>query len=153
MHLQHVSENRILDALPGDVRGRLLPQMARIVMPLGMTIHETGHELRHIFFPIDSIVALVCVMTDGAATECAMVGNEGAIGLPLFMGGETTTNRAVVQSAGAAYRLTRQHLEDELRRDDTLLTLLLRYAQSLLVQTIQTAVCNRHHTLDQQLCR
>ncbi len=153
MPLHNVSENRILKALPADVRERLRPRMARITMPLGMTIHETGHELHHIYFPIDSIVSVVCVTRDGAATECAMVGNEGAIGLPLFMGDEKTTNRAVVQSAGGAYRLTRQQLNDELRRDGTLLTLLLRYAQSLIVQTVQMAVCNRHHTLDQQLCR
>jgi CRP-like cAMP-binding protein len=146
-------ENHILDALPSDERDRLFPHMKLIEMPLGMALYESGDELRYIYFPIDSIVSLLYVMKNGASAEIAVVGNEGAIGLALFMGGETTPNRAVVQSAGAAYRLPGQRLKAEFNRHGNLLHVLLRYTQSLITQMAQTAVCNRHHTLDQQLCR
>jgi CRP-like cAMP-binding protein len=122
-------------------------------MPLGMVLYESGDELHHIYFPIDSIVSLLYVLEDGASAEIAVVGNEGAIGVALFMGGETTPNRAIVQSAGFAYRLTSARLKDEFSRHGNMLHVLLRYTQSLITQMAQTAVCNRHHSLDQQLCR
>jgi len=146
-------ENQILDALPADERDRLFPHMTLIEIPLGMVLYESGDTLRHIYFPIDSIVSLLYVLKNGASAEIAVVGNEGAIGLALFMGGETTPNRAIVQSAGFAYRLTDQRLKDEFNRHGSMLHVLLRYTQSLITQMAQTAVCNRHHTLDQQLCR
>jgi CRP-like cAMP-binding protein len=146
-------ENHILDALAAEERDRLFPHMKLIEMPLGMVLYESGDQLRHIYFPTDSIVSLLYVLESGASAEIAVVGNEGAIGLALFMGGETTLNRAVVQSAGFAYRLTRQRLKAEFHRHGNLLHVLLRCTQSLITQMAQTAVCNRHHSLDQQLCR
>jgi CRP-like cAMP-binding protein len=122
-------------------------------MPLGMVLYESGHELRHVYFPTTAIVSLLYVMLDGASAEIAVVGNEGIIGVALFMGGETMPNRAVVQSAGHAYRLKGQLLKQEFNRSGELQHLLLRYTQALLTQMAQTAVCNRHHSLDQQLCR
>ncbi len=118
-----------------------------------MVLYESGEALRHIYFPIDSIVSLLYVMKDGASAEIAIVGNEGAIGVSLFMGGETTPSRAIVQSAGFAYRLTGRRLKQEFERHGRLLHVLLRYTQSLITQMAQTAVCNRHHSVDQQLCR
>ena len=146
-------ENHILGALPAEERARLFPHLTLIEMPLGMVLYESGHELRHIYFPTDSIVSLLYVMRDGASAEIAVVGNEGAIGVALFMGGETTPSRAIVQSAGFAYQLAGQRLKDEFSRHGNLLHVLLRYTQSLITQMAQTAVCNRHHTVDQQLCR
>ena len=146
-------ENHILDALPTDERDRLFPHMDLVEMPLGMALYESGDKMRHIYFPIDSIVSLLNVMKNGASAEIAVVGNEGAIGVSLFMGGETTPSRAVVQSAGSAYRLSSRRLKDEFERHGQMLHLLLRYTQSLITQMAQTAVCNRHHSLDQQLCR
>jgi len=122
-------------------------------MPFGMVLYESGVVLRHIYFPIDSIVSLLHVLNNGASAEIAVVGNEGAVGVSLFMGGETTPSRAVVQSAGSAYRLSRARLKGEFGRHGQLLAVLLRYTQSLITQMAQTAVCNRHHALDQQLCR
>src|SRR6187401_3476367 len=146
-------ENHILDALPAEERERLFPHLELVSMPLGMVLYESGAALRHIYFPTDSIVSLLYVMKDGASAEIAVVGNEGAIGVALFMGGETTPSRAVVQSAGSAYRLSRARLKQEFSRHGQLLHVLLRYTQSLITQMAQTAVCNRHHALDQQLCR
>jgi CRP-like cAMP-binding protein len=146
-------QNHLLDALPVEERDRLFPHMKLVAMPLGMVLYESGDKLRHIYFPIDSIVSLLYVLRNGASAEIAVVGREGAIGVALFMGGETTPNRAIVQSAGFAYRLTRQRLKDEFSRHGNLLHVLLRYTQSLITQMAQTAVCNRHHSLDQQLCR
>ena len=122
-------------------------------MPLGHVLYESGSELRHVYFPTTSIVSLLYVMEDGASAEIAVVGNEGMVGVALFMGGETTPSRALVQSAGHAYRLRGQLLKDEFHRATELQHLLLRYTQALLTQMAQTAVCNRHHTVDQQLCR
>ena len=122
-------------------------------MPLGMVLYESGAALRHIYFPTNSIVSLLYVMQDGASAEIAVVGNEGVIGVSLFMGGETTPSRAIVQSAGYAYRLTGARLKQEFSRHGEMLHVLLRYTQSLMTQMSQTAVCNRHHSLDQQLCR
>jgi CRP-like cAMP-binding protein len=146
-------DNHILDALPPMERERLFPHMKLVDMPLGMVLYESGAALRHIYFPTNSIVSLLYVMRDGASAEIAVVGNEGAIGVSLFMGGETTPSRAIVQSAGQAYRLPGSKLKVEFSRHGEMLHILLRYTQSLLTQMAQTAVCNRHHTLDQQLCR
>ena len=148
-----LQENHILAALPEEVRKRLHPQMELVPMPLGKVLYESGDTLRHVYFPIDCIVSLLYVMEDGASAEISVVGNEGILGVALFMGGESTPSRAIVQSAGAAYRLPGQILKDEFNRHGALLVLMLRYTQALLTQMAQTAVCNRHHTIDQQLCR
>ncbi|MEO8467001.1 MAG: Crp/Fnr family transcriptional regulator [Gammaproteobacteria bacterium] len=146
-------ENHILEALPDAEQARLFPHLKLVPMPLAMVLYESGDALRHVYFPTDSIVSLLYVMKDGASAEIAVVGNEGAIGVSLFMGGETTPSRAIVQSAGSAYRLTGARLKAEFNRHGEMLHLLLRYTQSLITQMAQTAVCNRHHSLDQQLCR
>ncbi|WP_029134938.1 Crp/Fnr family transcriptional regulator [Sedimenticola selenatireducens] len=154
MHDPHApSQNHLLAALPKEDIGRLLPHLELVPMPLGDVLYESGVELRHVYFPTTSIVSLLYVMLDGASAEIAVVGNEGVIGVALFMGGETMPNRAVVQSAGHAYRLKGQLLKQEFNRSGDLQHLLLRYTQALLTQMAQTAVCNRHHSLDQQLCR
>jgi CRP-like cAMP-binding protein len=145
--------NRILRALPEAERERLYPHLHHVVMPFGTVLYESGAVLRHIYFPVDSIVSLLYVLNNGASAEIAVVGNDGAVGVSLFMGGETTPSRAVVQSAGSAYRLSRARLKQEFSRHGELLHVLLRYTQSLITQMAQTAVCNRHHALDQQLCR
>jgi CRP-like cAMP-binding protein len=145
--------NQILAALPPAERERLDPHLKLVEMRFGMVLYESGIVLRHIYFPVDSIVSLLYVLNNGASAEIAVVGNEGAVGVSLFMGGETTPSRAVVQSAGSAYRLSRARLKDEFSRHGQLLHVLLRYTQSLITQMAQTAVCNRHHALDQQLCR
>jgi hypothetical protein len=131
----------------------LFPHLKLVTLPLGKVLYESGDTLRHIYFPIDSIVSLLYVFRDGASAEIAVVGNDGAIGVALFMGGETTTNRAIVQSAGSAYRLRGGRLKEEFGRHGETLHTLLRYTQALLTQMAQTAVRNRHHTVDQQLCR
>ncbi|RCX32748.1 Crp/Fnr family transcriptional regulator [Thioalbus denitrificans] len=146
-------QNHLLAALPAEEFARLEPGLELVPLPLGQVIYESGSELRHVYFPTDSIVSLLYVMEDGASAEIAVVGNEGIIGVALFMGGETMPNRALVQSAGHAYRLKGQLLKDEFNHSGGLQHLLLRYTQALLTQMGQTAVCNRHHTLDQQLCR
>ncbi len=146
-------ENHILDALEDAERDRLLPHLTQVPMTLGSVLYESGAALRHIYFPTDSIVSLLYVMEDGASAEIAVVGNEGAIGIALFMGGETTPSRAVVQSAGSAYRLPAGRLKQEFNRHGHMTLVLLRYTQALITQMAQTAVCNRHHTVDQQLCR
>jgi len=145
--------NHILAALPRAARARLFPYLKLVPLPLGTVLYDSGDTLNHIYFPTDSIVSLLYVMESGASAEIAVVGNEGVIGIALFMGGETTPSRATVQSAGSAYRLTRKRLKDEFNRHGDLLQVLLRYTQSLITQMSQTAVCNRHHTVDQQLCR
>jgi CRP-like cAMP-binding protein len=149
----HPRDNHILEALPHLERERLFPHLQLVPMPLGKVLYESGAALRHIYFPTDSIVSLLYVMQDGASAEIAVVGREGAVGVSLFMGGESTPSRALVQSAGHAYRLSRARLKAEFNRHGELLHVLLRYTQSLLTQMAQTAVCNRHHSLDQQLCR
>ena len=132
---------------------RLFPHLQLVPMPLGKVLYESGDVLRHVYFPTDSIVSLLYVLADGASAEISVVGNEGLIGIALFMGGETTPSRAIVQSAGFAYRLAGQLLKDEFHRSGELQLLLLRYTQALITQMAQTAVCNRHHSVDQQLCR
>jgi CRP-like cAMP-binding protein len=139
--------------LPATESERLRAHLELVPMVLGDVLYESGSELRSVFFPTTAIVSLLYVMQDGASAEIAVVGNEGMVGVALFMGGETTPSRAVVQSAGHAYRLKGQLLKDEFHRAAALQHLLLRYTQALLTQMAQTAVCNRHHSVDQQLCR
>jgi CRP-like cAMP-binding protein len=146
-------QNQILNALPDAERERLFPHLQLVELPLGKVLYESGGRLRHVYFPTDSIVSLLYVMENGSSAEIAVVGNDGAIGLALFMGGETTTNRAIVQSAGRAYRLAGTRLKQEFDLHGKLLHILLRYTQALITQMSQTAVCNRHHSVDQQLCR
>jgi len=154
MAATHAStENHLLRALTADAMGRLLPHLDYIDLPLGAALYASGDVLRHVYFPVDCIVSLLYVLADGASAEIAVVGNDGLIGIALFMGGETTSNRAVVQSAGHAYRLLGQRLKDEFHRNGTLQELFLRYTQALITQMAQTAVCNRHHSVHQQLCR
>jgi len=148
-----VRQNHLLEALPEDELARLLPLLERVPLVLGDVLYESGEHLRHVYFPVNAIVSLLYVMADGASAEIAVVGNEGIVGISLFMGGETTPSRAIVQSAGHAYRLPGQLLKDEFYRGGPMQHLLLRYTQALLTQMSQTAVCNRHHSLDQQLCR
>jgi CRP-like cAMP-binding protein len=149
----HPEHNHLLAALPASERERIFPQLQLVEMPLGKVLYESGDTLRHVYFPTNSIVSLLYVMADGASAEISVVGNEGLVGVALFMGGETTPSRAIVQSAGSAYRLVGQKLKDEFNRHGALQILLLRYTQALLTQMAQTAVCNRHHSVDQQLCR
>jgi len=132
---------------------RLRSHLELVPMSFGKVLYESGDTLRHVYFPTDSIVSLLYVMENGASGEISMVGNEGLIGVALFMGGESTPSRAVVQSAGTAYRLPARRLKDEFHRYGELQLLLLRYTQSLITQMCQTAVCNRHHSVEQQLCR
>jgi CRP-like cAMP-binding protein len=146
-------QNHILRSLPLDARERLFPHLKPVILPLGTVLYESGSLLPHIYFPTDAIVSLLYVLGNGASAEIAVVGNDGAVGVSLFMGGETTTSRAVVQSAGWAYRLTGARLKREFARHGDLMYILLRYTQSLITQMAQTAVCNRHHAVDQQLCR
>jgi CRP-like cAMP-binding protein len=146
-------QNHLLAALPDPESERLYPHLELVPLPLGEVLYESGDQLQHVYFPTGSIVSLLYVMADGASAEIAVVGNEGIIGIALFMGGETMPNRAVVQSAGHAYRLKGQVLKEEFNRAGELQHLLLRYTQALLTQMSQTAVCNRHHSVDQQLCR
>ncbi len=146
-------KNHILATLPVEAQRRLYPLLELVPMPLGKVLYESGDTLRHVYFPIDCIVSLLYVMEDGASAEISVVGNEGVVGVALFMGGESTPSRAIVQSGGSAYRLLGQSLKDEFNRHGSFLVLMLRYTQALLTQMAQTAVCNRHHTIDQQLCR
>ena len=146
-------QNHLLAALPVVDYERLVDDLELIPMVLGDVLYESGSQQAHVYFPTNSIVSLLYVMEDGSSAEIAVVGNEGIIGVSLFMGGETTPSRAVVQSAGYAYRLKGQLLKREFSRSVELQQLLLRYTQALLTQMAQTAVCNRHHTVDQQLCR
>ena len=145
--------NHLLGNISSDEWGRLLPYLEYINMPLGTVLYESGDVLHHVYFPVDCVVSLLYVFTDGSSAEIAIVGNDGLIGIALFMGGETTPSRAIVQSAGHAYRLLGRRIMDEFHRNGTLHELFLRYVQALITQMAQTAVCNRHHSVDQQLCR
>lgn len=147
------TQNHILAALPADVRQRIFPYLEETSMPLGKVLYEPGDKMRHVYFPTDSIVSLLYVMESGASAEISVVGNEGLVGISLFMGGESTSSRALVQSGGSGYRLLGQRLVDEFNRHGELMSLVLRYTQALITQMAQTAVCNRHHSIDQQLCR
>jgi len=149
----HPRQNRLLAALPDDIWKRVEPQLQLTKMPLGRVLYESGTELPHVYFPIDSIVSLLYVMEDGHSAEIGIVGNEGMVGIALFMGGETTPSRAVVQSGGVAYRLPGWYLKKEFSEAGPMQRLLLRYTQALITQMSQTAVCNRHHTIEKQLSR
>jgi len=147
------TQNRLLAAMPAAEFERLSPHLELVEMPLGGVLYESGGELEHVYFPTDCIVSLLYVLENGASAEIAVVGNEGILGISLFMGGETTPSRAVVQSAGFGYRLEAPLLKQEFNRAGPVLRLLLRYTQALITQMTQTAVCNRHHSVEQQLCR
>jgi CRP-like cAMP-binding protein len=146
-------QNHLLDALPKADFDRLAPHLELVPMQLGEVLYESGDKLRHVYFPTTTIISLLYVMEDGASAEIAVVGNEGILGISLFMGGDTTPSRAIVQSAGHAFRLKAELLKDEFGRFGPTMHLLLRYTQALITQMAQTAVCNRHHSVDQQLCR
>ena len=146
-------QNQLLAALPNGEMQRWLPHLESVDMPLGSVVYEAGGTLSHVYFPTTSIVSLLYVLESGASAEIAVVGNEGIVGVSLFMGGGSTPSRAVVQSAGRGFRLQAALMKVEFDRAGPALHLLLRYTQALITQMAQTAVCNRHHSLDQQLCR
>ncbi len=146
-------QNHLLAALPAEDYERLLPHLEAVRLPLGWVVYESGSVQDYEYFPTDSIVSLLYVMENGYSAEIAVVGNEGLVGISLFMGGESTSSRAVVQSAGEGYRLKANVLKKEFARGGELQHMALRYTQALLTQTAQTIVCNRLHSVDQQLCR
>ncbi|SRR5258708_4496706 len=146
-------QNHLLDTLTAGELRRLRRHLEPVDMILGEVVYESGRNMDHVYFPTDSIVSLLYVLENGASAEIAVVGNEGVVGISLFMGGESTPSRAVVQSAGSAYRLPGQIMKSEFNRGGSMQHLMLRYTQSLITQMAQTAVCNRHHSVDQQLCR
>jgi CRP-like cAMP-binding protein len=146
-------QNQLLAALPDKQWARWSPHLEPVELPLGSVIYESGGSLTHVYFPTSAIVSLLYVMEDGGSAEIAVVGYEGLVGISLFMGGETTPSRAVVQSAGAGFRIKASLVMEEFNLAGPVLHLLLRYTQALITQMAQTAVCNRHHSLDQQLCR
>ncbi len=146
-------ENRLLAVLPTTEFARLSPDLELVPMSLGDVIYEAGGVLPYVYFPTTAIISLLYVMADGSSAEIAVVGNEGILGIALFMGGESTPSRAIVQSAGHAYRLEGHLLKSEFNRAGAVMHLLLRYTQALIAQMAQTAACNRHHSVDQQLCR
>jgi CRP-like cAMP-binding protein len=146
-------QNHLLAALPHDQWERWRSYLEYVDMPLGQVLYEPGSRLTHVYFPTTMIVSLLYVMRNGESAEIAVVGNEGVVGVSLFMGGESTSSRALVQSAGGAYRLTAERMKEEFDRAGPVLHLLLRYTQALMTQMVQTAACNKHHSLDQQLCR
>jgi CRP-like cAMP-binding protein len=150
---QSPNQNHIIAALPTAEFERLAPHLELVAMPLGEVLYESGGKLSHVYFPATAIVSLQYIMENGASAEIAGVGNEGILGVSLFLGGETTPSRAVVQTAGHGYRLKAQLVMQEFNRAGLMLRLLLRYTQALLTQMAQTAVCNRHHSVEQQLCR
>lgn len=151
--LPHPGENLLLAALPKEDYKRFAEQLERVPMPLGQMLYEPGSQLQHAYFPTTAIVSLHYVMDSGDAASVAGVGKEGMVGISLFMGGDTTTSSAVVQTAGEAWRLERRLLKAEFDRAGPLQRVLLRYTQALMAQMSQTAVCNRHHSVEQQLCR
>jgi CRP-like cAMP-binding protein len=146
-------QNQLLAALPAADFARWLPLLEPVDLPLGQVLYESGGTLEHAYFPTNAIISMLYVMENGASAEIAVVGQEGVVGISLFMGGGSTPSRAVVQSAGRGFRLDAQHLKQEFDRAGPVMHLLLRYTQALITQMSQTAVCNRHHSLDQQLCR
>jgi len=147
------TENQLLAALPETDRARLLPYLERVELPAGKVLHESGSRLSHVYFPTTAIVSILYLMEDGASSEIAVVGGEGMVGVALLMGAGSTKNRAVVQTSGEGFRLRANYILDEFNRGGATLRLLLRYTQALITQTAQNAACNRHHSLDQQLCR
>ena len=151
--VKNAKQNQLLAAMPEAEWKRWLPDIEAVDLPLGKVLYEPGITLSHVYFPSTAIISLLYVLENGASAEIAVVGNEGLVGVSLFMGGESTPSRAVVQSAGKGFRLSAQAMKDEFNRGGAVLHLLLRYTQALITQMSQTAVCNRHHSLDQQLCR
>lgn len=149
----HPTQNHLLAALSPEVQGRLFPHLELAELSLRALMYEAGRPMRHVYFPTDSIISMQYLMENGASTAISVVGNEGLLGITLYMGGESTPSRSLVQSAGHAYRLPRPRVKAEFDRHGELLLLMLRYTQALITQVAQTAVCNRHHTIDQQLCR
>lgn len=149
----HPQQNHLLAALSPEVQARLFPHLELVPLPLRALMYEAGKPMEHVYFPTDSIVSLQYLMENGESTAILVVGNEGLLGISLLMGGESTPNRSLVQSAGHAYRLPKPKVKEEFNRHGQLLMLMLRYTQSLITQVSQTAVCNRHHAIDQQLCR
>lgn len=147
------TENAILDALPREAKERLFPYIKKVKLPLGTVIYEAGQTVEYVYFPFDCIISLLYVMLDGASAEISVVGNEGIVGIAVFMGGASTPSRAVVQSGGSAWRLSAGELKDEFNHHVEMRMVMLRYTQALITQMAQTAVCNRHHSIDQQLCR
>lgn len=146
-------QNRLLGALSADAQARIFPHLELISLPVGTVLCDSGDDARYAWFPATAVVSLVYVMESGASAETCMVGNDGMVGLALFMGGNSTPTRAVVENAGYVWRLSGQRLRDEVDRHTGLLQLLLRYTQSLITQTAQTSVCNRHHSIEQRFCR
>ncbi len=146
-------KNHLLASLSVDNQERVFSHLKLVSLPLGKVLYEPGDVMQHVYFPIDSIVSLLYVMEDGASAEISVVGNEGMVGIALFMGGESTPSRAIVQSAGHAYQMKSNPFKEEFNLNGEIMTLMLRYTQSLITQMSQTAVCNRHHSIDQQLCR
>ena len=154
MSREHLPEqNHLLAAFTAGTQDRLFSHLSIEYIPLGMVLYESGHTMRRVYFPIDSIVSLLYVMDSGASAEISLVGNEGLVGIAVFMGGESTPSRALVQSAGHAFSLSGARLKHEFNNDGDMRMLMLRYTQALITQMAQTAVCNRHHSIDQQLCR
>ncbi len=145
--------NDVLAALPAEAYDRIQPHLKLVQLPLGQVLYESGDSLENVYFPTDSIVSLLYVMENGASAEISVVGREGIVGVSVFMGGGTTPSRAIVQSAGRGYSLPSGQLKQEFDRHGAMMHLLLRYTQALITQMAQTAVCNRHHTIAQQLCR
>ncbi|MHB8535742.1 MAG: Crp/Fnr family transcriptional regulator [Sulfuricaulis sp.] len=146
-------QNALLSALPAAELERLTDDLELVPLTLGQVLYDTGQTMSHAFFPLDCIVSILYVMENGDSAEIAIIGNEGIIGVPLFMGGESTQSRAIVQNAGHAYRLKSQMLKNEFNAGGSLHRLLLLFASALMTQMVQTAACNRHHSVDQQLCR
>ena len=149
----NILANKLLAVLEEEERDRLFPHLEPVDLALGAALYESGDKLEHVYFPTTAIVSLLYIMEDGSSAEIAVVGNEGIVGVALFMGGETMPSRAVVQSAGGGFRLAGHLLKQEFSRGEFLQNLLLRYTLAMLAQMAQTAVCNRHHSVDQQLCR
>ena len=153
MPVSEALKNKLLSVLPPEVFGRLDPALEPVSLALGASLYESGDQMKYAYFPVDSIVSLLYVLENGSSAEIAVVGNDGVVGISLFMGGLSTPSRAIVQSAGQAYRLNAAALATEFERGGDIQHVLLRYTQALITQMTQTAVCNRHHSLDQQLCR
>jgi CRP-like cAMP-binding protein len=147
------TSNKLLNAFPDNIKKALFPQLKLVTLPLGKVLYEAGEAVSSVYFPTNSIVSLLYVMEDGASAEISVVGNDGVVGIAVFMGGESTPNRAIVQSAGYAFRLPATALSNLFNNEPIVRTLMLRYTQALMAQMAQTAVCNRHHSIDQQLCR
>jgi CRP-like cAMP-binding protein len=147
------NQNHLLAALPAEILERISPHLELIPMPLGQVLYESGGQLQHVYFPTTAIVSMHYVLENGASTEIAGVGNEGVLGISLFMGGNTTPGLATVQTAGYGYRLKGRLMMEEFNRAGPMMRLMLRYTQALITQISQTAVCNRYHSIEQQLCR